>query len=79
MRNPGQTLRAGEEVVQIVPSHAPLVIKAAVGSDEKGKIKVDQKVQMRGNHSPCFKRAIAQAPYKMIAIANIAHPLLSSE
>ncbi|MEH2046065.1 HlyD family efflux transporter periplasmic adaptor subunit [Nostoc sp.] len=47
LRNPGQTLRAGEEVVQIVPSHAPLVIKAAVGSEEKGKIKVGQKVQMR--------------------------------
>lgn len=47
LRNPGQTLRAGEEVVQIVPSNAPLVIKAAVGSEEKGKIKVGQKVQMR--------------------------------
>ncbi|PHM07342.1 HlyD family secretion protein [Nostoc sp. 'Peltigera malacea cyanobiont' DB3992] len=52
LRNPGQTLRAGEEVVQIVPSHAPLVIKAAVGSQEKGKIKVGQKVQMRVTACP---------------------------
>ncbi|MHC5767077.1 MAG: HlyD family efflux transporter periplasmic adaptor subunit [Nostoc sp.] len=52
LRNPGQTLRAGEEVVQIVPSHAPLVIKAAVGSEEKGKIKVGQKVQMRVSACP---------------------------
>ncbi|MEH2060682.1 MAG: HlyD family efflux transporter periplasmic adaptor subunit [Nostoc sp.] len=47
LRNPGQTLHAGEEVAQIVPSHAPLVIKAAVGSQEKGQVKVGQKVQMR--------------------------------
>lgn len=52
LRNPGQTLRAGEEVVQIVPSHAPLVIKAVVGSEEKGKIKVGQKVQMRVSACP---------------------------
>jgi multidrug efflux pump subunit AcrA (membrane-fusion protein) len=52
LRNPGQTLRAGEEVVQIVPSHAPLVIKAAVGSEEKGKVKVGQKVQMRVTACP---------------------------
>lgn len=52
LRNPGQTLRAGEEVVQIVPSHTPLVIKAAVGSEEKGKIKVGQKVQMRVSACP---------------------------
>ncbi|MEH1834176.1 MAG: HlyD family efflux transporter periplasmic adaptor subunit [Nostoc sp.] len=52
LRNPGQTLRAGEEVVQIVPAHAPLVIKAAVGSEEKGKIKIGQKVQMRVSACP---------------------------
>ncbi|MEH2325415.1 MAG: HlyD family efflux transporter periplasmic adaptor subunit, partial [Nostoc sp.] len=52
LRNPGQTLRAGEEVLQIVPSHAPLIIKAAVGSEEKGKVKVGQKVQMRVTACP---------------------------
>jgi multidrug efflux pump subunit AcrA (membrane-fusion protein) len=52
LRNPGQTLRAGEEVVQIVPSNAPLVIKAAIGSEEKGKVKVGQKMQMRVTACP---------------------------
>jgi multidrug efflux pump subunit AcrA (membrane-fusion protein) len=47
LRNPGQTVRAGEEVVQIVPSHAPLVVKAAVASEEKAKLKIGQKVLVR--------------------------------
>lgn len=47
LRNPSQTLRAGEEVVQIVPSEAPKVIKAAIASEDKGKVKIGQKVQMR--------------------------------
>ncbi|MCC5645878.1 HlyD family secretion protein [Nostoc sp. CHAB 5824] len=52
LRNPGQTLRAGEEVVQIVPSHAPLVIKAAIESEAKNKVKIGQKVQMRVTACP---------------------------
>ncbi|OUL21089.1 HlyD family secretion protein [Nostoc sp. RF31YmG] len=52
LRNPGQTLRAGEEVVQIVPSHAPQIIKAAVPSEDKNKLKIGQKVQMRVGACP---------------------------
>lgn len=52
LRNPGQTLRAGEEVVQIVPSDAPQVIKAAVASEDKNKLKIGQKVQMRVSACP---------------------------
>ncbi|MEH2361745.1 HlyD family efflux transporter periplasmic adaptor subunit [Nostoc sp.] len=52
LRNPGQTLRVGEEVVQIVPSHAPLVIKAAIASEAKNKVKIGQKVQMRVTACP---------------------------
>ena len=52
LRNPGQTLRSGEEVVQIVPNNAPKVIKASIGSEDKGKIKVGQKVQMRVTACP---------------------------
>ena len=52
LRNPGQTVRPGEEVVQIVPSNAPRLIKAAVGSENKGKIKIGQKVQMRVRACP---------------------------
>jgi multidrug efflux pump subunit AcrA (membrane-fusion protein) len=67
LRNPGQTLRAGEEVVQIVPSHAPLVIKAAVGSGEKGKIKVGQKVQMRVTACPYPDYGTLKGEVKAIA------------
>ena len=52
LRNPGQTVRGGEEVVQIVPKKAPKVIKAAVSSESKDKIKVGQKVQMRVGACP---------------------------
>ncbi len=52
LRNPGQTVRAGEEIVQIVPKKAPKVIKAAVSSESKDKIKVGQKVQMRVGACP---------------------------
>ncbi len=45
-------MRSGEEVVQIVPNHAPKVIKASIGSEDKGKIKVGQKVQMRVTACP---------------------------
>ncbi|MEH2247452.1 HlyD family efflux transporter periplasmic adaptor subunit [Nostoc sp.] len=52
LRNPGQTLRAGEEMVQIVPSDVAQVIKAAVGSEDKNKLKIGQKVQMRVSACP---------------------------
>ena len=52
LRNPGQTVRAGEEVLQIVPSDAPQVLKAAVASDEQSKLKIGQKVQMRVSACP---------------------------
>lgn len=52
LRNPGQTLRAGEEVLQIVPSDAPQVIKAAVASEDKNKLKIGQKVQIRVSACP---------------------------
>ncbi|MFB2937824.1 HlyD family efflux transporter periplasmic adaptor subunit [Aerosakkonemataceae cyanobacterium BLCC-F154] len=47
LRNVGQTVRSGEEIAQIVPSNAPLVIKAAVPTQDKGKLKEGQNVQMR--------------------------------
>ena len=47
LRNPGQTVRSGEEIAQIVPSDAPLVVKAAVTPQDKSKLKEGQNVQMR--------------------------------
>lgn len=52
LRNPGQTVRSGEEIVQIVPSHAPLVVKAAVAPQDKSKLKSGQNVQMRISACP---------------------------
>ena len=52
LRNPGQTLRLGEEVVRIVPSNAPKVMKTTVGLADKNKLKIGQKVQMRVSACP---------------------------
>ncbi|MGJ5630513.1 HlyD family secretion protein [Nostoc sp. CALU 1950] len=52
LRNPGQSVRLGEEIAQIVPSNAPLVIKAAVSPDDVSKLAKGQKVQMRVSACP---------------------------
>ncbi|MFN6461500.1 MAG: HlyD family efflux transporter periplasmic adaptor subunit [Nostoc sp. DedVER02] len=52
LRNPGQTVHPGEEVLQIVPSHAKQIVKAVVASEEKSKLKIGQKVQMRVSACP---------------------------
>ncbi|MEH2418902.1 HlyD family secretion protein [Nostoc sp.] len=67
LRNPGQTLRAGEEVVQIVPGHAPLVIKAAIASEAKSKVKIGQKVQMRVTACPYPDYGTLKGKVKAIA------------
>ncbi len=52
LRNSGQTVRAGEEIAQIVPGDAPLEIKAMVSPQEISKLEVDQEVQMRVSACP---------------------------
>lgn len=52
LRNSGQIVRPGEEIAQIVPKFAAKVIKAVVGSEDKGKLKIGQKVQMRVGACP---------------------------
>ncbi|MEH2416314.1 HlyD family efflux transporter periplasmic adaptor subunit [Nostoc sp.] len=52
LRNPGQSVRPGEELVQIVPTDAPQVLKAAVASENQSKLKIGQKVQMRVSACP---------------------------
>lgn len=52
LRNPGQTVPAGENIAQIVPSDAPLEIKAAVAIQDKNKLKQGQDVQMRVSACP---------------------------
>jgi multidrug efflux pump subunit AcrA (membrane-fusion protein) len=52
LRNSGQTVRPGEEMAQIVPSDAPLVVKAAVASENKSKLKIGQNVLLRVSACP---------------------------
>ncbi len=52
LRNPGQTVRAGEEMMQIVPSHTPQVVKTAIASEDKSKLKIGQKVVLRVSACP---------------------------
>ncbi|MFB2879433.1 HlyD family efflux transporter periplasmic adaptor subunit [Floridanema aerugineum] len=52
LRNIGQTVRPGEEIAQIVPSNAPLLIKAAVAPQNKSKLKEGQDVEMRVSACP---------------------------
>jgi HlyD family type I secretion membrane fusion protein len=47
LRNTGQTVQPGEEIAEIVPSNAPLEIKAAVPPQDRGKLEVGQIAQMR--------------------------------
>ncbi|MFN6478201.1 HlyD family secretion protein [Nostoc sp. DedQUE07] len=52
LRNSGQTVPAGEEIAQIVPSDAPLEVKAAIALQDKNKLKQGQTVQMRVSACP---------------------------
>jgi multidrug efflux pump subunit AcrA (membrane-fusion protein) len=52
LRNPGQTVPAGGEIAQIVPSDAPLEVKAAVATEDKSKLKQGQNVQVRVSACP---------------------------
>jgi multidrug efflux pump subunit AcrA (membrane-fusion protein) len=52
LRNSNQIVRVGEEIAQITPNDTPLVIKARVATQDIGKVKVDQKAQMRVSAYP---------------------------
>ncbi len=52
LRNPGQTVRSGEEIAQIFPLDAPLEVKALVSPSDIGKLEPGQEVQMRVSACP---------------------------
>ncbi len=52
LRNPGQAIQPGQEIAQIIPSNAPLEIKATVLPQDIGKLETNQKVQMRVSACP---------------------------
>lgn len=52
LRNSGQTVRSGQEIVQLVPQNTPLAIKAAVSPSDISSVKVGQQVQMQVSACP---------------------------
>jgi multidrug efflux pump subunit AcrA (membrane-fusion protein) len=77
LRNSGQTVRPGEEIAQIVPSHAPLTIKAAVSPQDVSKLEEGQNVQMRVSACPypdygTLKGAVSQISKDTIKPQNSA-------
>gem|GEM_PF-378801 len=52
LRNPGQAIQPGQEIAQIIPSNAPLEIKATVLPQDIAKLETNQKVQMRVSACP---------------------------
>jgi HlyD family type I secretion membrane fusion protein len=72
LRNPGQTVPAGENIAQIVPSNAPLQVKAAVALQDKNKLKQGQEVQMRVSACPYPDYGTLRGKVKMISPDAIA-------
>lgn len=52
LRNSSQTVQAGAEIAQIAPSNTQLVVKALVTSQDIGKVKIAQNVQLRVSACP---------------------------
>jgi HlyD family secretion protein len=47
LRNPGQVVRPGDAIAQIVPSATPLVFKANIATQDIEKVRLGQRVQLR--------------------------------
>lgn len=52
LRNTGQVLRASEAIAEIAPNNAPLIIKAAIPTQEIKNVALGQTAQMRINACP---------------------------
>jgi HlyD family type I secretion membrane fusion protein len=52
LRNPGQAVTVGQEIAQIVPSNAPLQLKAVVLPSDVDKVEIGQMAQMRVSACP---------------------------
>ncbi len=72
LRNPGQTVRAGEEIAQIVPTNAPLTVEAAVAVQSKSKLKEGQNVQMKVSACPYPDYGTLKGKVKTISPDTIA-------
>ncbi|GAB4235906.1 MAG: hypothetical protein Kow0049_20730 [Stanieria sp.] len=52
LRNPGQTVKAGEEIAQIVPSNSAMEIKAKIPPQDISKLQLKQPVELRISACP---------------------------
>ena len=52
LRNPGQVVRSSEPIAEIAPGNVPLVIKAAIATQDIEKVAIGQKVQLRVDACP---------------------------
>jgi multidrug efflux pump subunit AcrA (membrane-fusion protein) len=52
LRNPGQIVKMGEEIAQLLPKHNPLAIEATVSPSEISKIAKGQRVEMKVSACP---------------------------
>lgn len=83
LRNPGQSVRPGEEIAQIVPSNALLVIKTTVSPDDVTKVAKGQEVRMRVSACPypdygTLKGVVSHISEDTIKSSTVAHGGASS-
>lgn len=67
VNNPGQPLRVGDPIAQIVPQNAPLVVKGQVETQDISKVAVGQLVHMRVTAYPYPDYGVLQGKVKAIA------------
>ncbi|MBV9386786.1 MAG: HlyD family efflux transporter periplasmic adaptor subunit [Chroococcidiopsidaceae cyanobacterium CP_BM_ER_R8_30] len=63
LRNSGQVVQAGEEIAQIAPSDAPLVVKARVNSQDIAKIHVCQQENVLNCQQGKVQLQVSAYPY----------------
>lgn len=67
INSPGQPLRVGDPIAQIVPQNAPLVVRGQVETQDISKVAVGQPVQMRITAYPYPDYGVLQGKVQAIA------------
>lgn len=67
LRNPKQVVRSGDEIAQIAPRDAPLIVKAFVASADIGKVENKQNVQIRVSACPYPDYGILQGTVSAVS------------
>jgi len=67
VHNPGQTVRLGDTIAQIVPKNAPLLIKARVAAQDISQVALGQPAQMRVSAYPYPDYGVLEGTVQTIA------------